>query len=92
MVRRAADHEFLRKLAATGGGRFHRPEELNRLLDELTQQPLALGRLKAAAWPDGRSNRMPEVLPAVVLLFATLLSMEWFLRAAGDGLMPRIVS
>lgn len=80
MLRRAADHEFLRRLSATGGGRYHRPEDLNRLLEELTEQPLAVDRTKSASWPDWRSNRMPEVLPAVLALFAMFLSLEWFLR------------
>jgi uncharacterized membrane protein len=80
MVRRAADHDFLKKLAAGGGGRFHKPGELARYLQELAAQPVSQGRQKAVSWPDWRRTSLSGFLPALLMLFVALLSVEWFLR------------
>ena len=80
MARRAADHEFLRKLASTGGGRFHRADELARFLQELQTQPLPQGGPKAELWPDWRRNSLSGFLVGFFLVFVALLSLEWFLR------------
>jgi uncharacterized membrane protein len=80
MVRRAADHDFLKKLASTGGGAFLRPEELQGYLEKLRSQPLAEDRPKLNAWPEWRRNTLSNFLVAYFLLFVALLSLEWFLR------------
>jgi uncharacterized membrane protein len=80
MARRAADHDFLKKLASTGGGRFLRPEELPGFLEELRNQPLPEARPKTAAWPEWKGNKLSGFLVAYFLLFVALLSLEWFLR------------
>jgi uncharacterized membrane protein len=80
MIRRAADHDFLRKLAADGGGTFLRPEELEGFLEKLRTQPLLEDRTKAKGWPEWKSNRTTPFLGTYVLLFVGLLSLEWFLR------------
>jgi uncharacterized membrane protein len=82
MTRRAADHEFLRRLAAAGGGKFHpgEEEELARYLRELPSQPLAGLRPKANQWPDWRRNSLSAFLPAFLLMFVGLVSLEWFFR------------
>jgi len=80
MVRRAADHDFLKKLAATGGGKFLRPEELPGFLEDLRNQPLPDDRPKTASWPEWKSNRLSWFLVVYFLLFVALLSLEWFLR------------
>jgi uncharacterized membrane protein len=80
MARRAADHDFLKRLAATGGGQFLRPEDLPKFLQELGAQPLLQHKPKVAAWPDWKSNRLSPFLPVFLLLFVGLLSLEWLLR------------
>jgi uncharacterized membrane protein len=80
VVRRAADHDFLKKLASTGGGAFLRPEELPGYLEKLRSQPLAEDRPKLNAWPEWRGNTLSGFLVAYFLLFVGLLSLEWLLR------------
>jgi uncharacterized membrane protein len=80
MARRAADHDFLKKLASTGGGKFLRPEELPGFLEDLRNQPLPDDRPKTTSWPEWKSNRLSWFLVVYFLLFVKLLSLEWFLR------------
>jgi uncharacterized membrane protein len=82
MARRAADPEFLKRLASTGGGRFHSGDgdELPRFLKELASQPLPQARPKANLWPDWRRGSLSGFLPGFFLLFVALVSLEWFLR------------
>jgi uncharacterized membrane protein len=77
-ARRAADHDFLKKLATAGGGAFHRVEELPQFLRQLAAQPVLQGRPKAHLMPDWR--RDPTFLFGFFLAFVTLLCVEWFLR------------
>lgn len=91
----AANHDFLGRLAAAGGGRFHPAEEsrLLRLLEELTARRDGLDRVREERWPNWNS-RPPEprtvgdqigtlldtmVLP-MLLLFVGAISTEWVLR------------
>lgn len=92
MARQAADHDFLTKLANSGGGKFHRAEELPQFLQELRTTPLPQNRSKAKLWPDWRrtpsTGSVPDQLSALMasgvltcfVLFVTLLSLEWFFR------------
>jgi hypothetical protein len=80
MARRAADHDFLKRLAATGGGQFLRPEELPKFLHDLGEQPLLQHKPKVTAWPDWKSNRQSPFLAVILLLFVGFLSLEWLLR------------
>jgi uncharacterized membrane protein len=80
LMRRAADHDFLAKLANAGGGKFHPAEELPRFLQELQKMPLPQGSPKANLWPDWRRHTLSGFLVFFFLLFAGLLSTEWFLR------------
>jgi uncharacterized membrane protein len=82
MTRRAADHEFLKRLAAAGGGRFHPgdEDELARYLHELPSQPLSGWRPKANLWPDWRRASLSAFLPTFLIVFVGLVSLEWFLR------------
>ncbi|OAI45881.1 hypothetical protein AYO44_02480 [Planctomycetaceae bacterium SCGC AG-212-F19] len=81
LSRQAADYEFLARLAAAGGGKAYRAEELPRVLSELRNQPLPqMQRAKTKMWPDWRRNRLSGFLPLFFLLFVAVLSLEWFLR------------
>lgn len=80
MVRRAADHDFLKRLASTGGGEFLRPEELEGFLDKLRSQPIVENRPKTNTWPEWKGNQTSGFLVTYLLLFVGLLSLEWLLR------------
>jgi len=80
ITRRAADHDFLKKLAANGGGEFHQADELAAYLKQLAAQPLPQDRPKANVWPDWRYNQLSGFLVSFFMLFVALLSLEWFLR------------
>jgi hypothetical protein len=82
MARRAADHEFLKRLASGGGGKFHKgdEDELGRFLQQLQSLPLPQARPKANLWPDWRRSSLSGFLPGYFLLFVALVSLEWFLR------------
>jgi hypothetical protein len=79
-MRRAADHDFLKKLAANGGGEFHQADDLAAYLKQLAAQPLPQDRPKANVWPDWRYNQLSGFLVSFFMLFVVLLSLEWFLR------------
>jgi len=93
-LRLGADHDFLARLAAAGGGKFHLAgeRELQTYLEELRTQAVAQGRPKADLWPDWRRNPASEGLRDQVsalwmsgalgcfLVFTTLVCLEWFLR------------
>jgi uncharacterized membrane protein len=80
MVRRAADHVFLERLATAGGGRFHKGDEFARFLKDLGTTPLPQGRQNADLWPDWRRNSLSGFLVAIFALFVAVLCLEWFLR------------
>lgn len=80
MVRRAADHEFLAKLANSGGGKLHKAEDLSRFLKDLRKLPLPQGRQKTEMWPDWRSSSLSPFRVFYLFIFAGILCLEWFLR------------
>jgi uncharacterized membrane protein len=80
LVHRAADHDFLKKLASAGGGQFHLAEELPRFLQQLQNQPLAAGKPKTDLRPDWRTTTRSPFLTIFYVLFVALLTGEWFLR------------
>ncbi len=85
MTRRAADHEFLRKLAAAGGGEFHRVEELPAFLEKLQHDPLARAKPKTSRWPDWADAQRDPKSPSpfrigFFVLFVAVVSGEWLLR------------
>ena len=82
MSRRAADHESLRRLAAAGGGTFHRgdEEEFAAFLHDLELQPLPQIRPRIALWPDWRATTLPAFLPSFFIFFVALIALEWTLR------------
>jgi uncharacterized membrane protein len=80
MIRRAADHDFLKKLAAAGGGDFHRVEELPAFLRRMQTENLARNKPKLILRPDWRTSSRSAFFPLFFVLFVTLLSIEWLLR------------
>jgi hypothetical protein len=80
MLVKAANHDVLRKIAAAGGGRFHRLEELPTFLKELAAQPLETVKPRPKYLPDWRRDRSRGFLPGWLVLFALLLGTEWALR------------
>jgi uncharacterized membrane protein len=80
LIRRAADHDFLAKLANAAGGKFFSAEELPRFLTDLQKLPLPQGGPKANLWPDWRRHKLSGFLVMFFFLFVGLLSAEWFLR------------
>jgi hypothetical protein len=93
-LRPAADHEFLKKLAASGGGAAYvgGEDKLTEFLEGLLAQPLLPSRARAEVWPDWRvtpvSGEASDQLAALwtsglllaFALFVALVSLEWFLR------------
>jgi uncharacterized membrane protein len=80
MKQRAANHEFLKALATTGGGEFHMAADLDQFLTKLEKQPLPGSRPKANLWPDWRRSDSSSFLFTFFLLFVAVLSLEWLLR------------
>jgi uncharacterized membrane protein len=93
-LRPAADHDFLRKLAQAGRGKFYLADEkkFTAFLDELRAQKTDAGKPKLLLWPDWRRNPASDSLGdqletlwnstalACFLLFSTFLCVEWYLR------------
>jgi hypothetical protein len=78
---KAANPEFLRQLAAAGGGQDHRPPELKKYLDKLPTVPLPSPPPRPAKFPDWRQSKgTSPFLLAFILLFVQVLALEWFLR------------
>ncbi|HEY7428062.1 MAG TPA: glutamine amidotransferase [Gemmataceae bacterium] len=80
MTRRAADHDFLKKLAAAGGGDFHRVEELPAFLRRMQTENLVRNKPKLTLRPDWRTTGRSSFLMIFFVLFVTVLSIEWLLR------------
>ncbi|MHB1422257.1 MAG: glutamine amidotransferase [Gemmataceae bacterium] len=80
MTRRAADHDFLKKLASAGGGDFHRIEELPAFLRRMQSENLARNKPKLLLRPDWRTTGRSSFLMVFFVLFVSTLSVEWLLR------------
>jgi uncharacterized membrane protein len=80
MTRRAADHDFLKKLASAGGGDFHRIEELPAFLRRMQSEEFARIKPKMVLRPDWRTTGRSSFLLIFFVLFVTTLSLEWLLR------------
>jgi hypothetical protein len=93
-MRPAADHELMKKLAASGGGSAYPAGEdkLAEHLEGLLAQPLLPSRARADVWPDWRrtpaGDSAGEQVAALwssglllsFILFVSLLCTEWALR------------
>jgi uncharacterized membrane protein len=93
-LRPAADHKFLKELAAAGAGTAYPggEDKVVEYLEGLLAQPLLPSRSRAERWPDWDrtpvSNSLGEEVAvlwssgmlACFLAFVALLSAEWYLR------------
>ncbi|MBX9627086.1 MAG: hypothetical protein K2X82_25010 [Gemmataceae bacterium] len=80
MLRVGADPKFLERVASAGGGRALRLEDLPGFLRELRDQPLSNLKPKPKYRPDWRRNHSGGFLPGWLVVFVTLLGVEWGLR------------
>ncbi|VTS08934.1 glutamine amidotransferase [Tuwongella immobilis] len=80
MLRQAADHDFLGRLAGLTNGNFRLAEELPKYLEELSNRPLPGLKPKPRFIPDWKRDGTPGFLPGVLILFVALLGLEWGLR------------
>ncbi|HZU35514.1 MAG TPA: glutamine amidotransferase, partial [Gemmataceae bacterium] len=80
MARRAADHEFLERLAEAGLGQFHKAEDFPRFVQDLRRLPLTQSPQKVTLWPDWHRKGLPGFLVMLYVLFTGALCLEWFLR------------
>jgi uncharacterized membrane protein len=80
LMRRAADHDFLTKLAVSGGGNYSKAEKLPAFLRELVKAPVSQARPKADLWPDWRRSSLSGFHVGLFTLFVALLGAEWLLR------------
>jgi uncharacterized membrane protein len=86
LARRAADHDFLDKLARAGGGKLC--PNLDKFFTEINRQTMAQSSVKTERWPDwdkesslsGGPLEISWFLIFFFLLFAGVLCTEWFLR------------
>jgi hypothetical protein len=81
-LKKAADHDVLRRLATAGGGKFLRLEDLPGFLRELKAEPLPVTKPKPRYLPDWRRDHSGGFLPGWLVLFVALLGTEWGLRRA----------
>lgn len=80
MIKVAADHAHLEKIAGASGGKALRLEDLPGYLKELKGQPLESVKPKPRFLPDWRRNHSKGFLPLWLVLFVALLGVEWGLR------------
>jgi len=80
LSRPAADPEFMKKLAAAGGGEALRVEQLADHLSRLAEEPLDRGKPKMELRPDWRTTGRSAFLVFFFVLFSAVVSLEWGLR------------
>jgi hypothetical protein len=80
LLRAAADHDFLEKLAKASNGRAYRLDDLPTVLKELKSQPIVTVKPKPRFVPDWRRNQSGGFLTGWLVLFVLLLGVEWGLR------------
>jgi uncharacterized membrane protein len=86
MLRPAANPEFLLALENTANGTAQdvarRADRLPAFLEEMKSSPPTMTTPKPKPYPDWRRDKQKWFLPAVLVLFAAILGLEWGLRRA----------
>ena len=80
LARQAADHEFLRDLAAEGGGQLHQAAELDKFLQDLAKRLPLPAAATDRRLPNWSANDATGFLACFFLVFVALVCLEWFLR------------
>ncbi|HLW66915.1 MAG TPA: glutamine amidotransferase [Gemmataceae bacterium] len=87
LLKQAAEPETLQKIAAAGGGRpqVYRMDDLPQFLKDLKSATLPNQRIKIKHYPDWKKKSDPWYAPPAfqpfwLMLFVTVLSLEWGLR------------
>lgn len=80
MQRTTPDYDLLRGMAAAGGGKFSRIEDLPAFLTDLKNQPYETVKPTKKSIPDWRRDHSQGFLPAWMVVFALVLAAEWGLR------------
>jgi hypothetical protein len=80
LLRPAADHDFMARLAQAGGGDAKLADELPEYLEKLAGKPLPGAGHKIRYLPDWRTTQLGAFPPTLFGLFVLLLGMEWGLR------------
>jgi len=70
----------MERLAREGKGRSIGIFQLPDLLRDYLNSPIEEGNIRRISWPDWRSKDPSGFLPLFVLLFVSLLTLEWYLR------------
>ena len=79
---RAADLDFLGKVAAAGGGRStaYRIDDLPDFLNQLKSATLPTDKMKVERYPDWRNLKLTPFLPLWLIILTAVLCTEWALR------------
>jgi hypothetical protein len=77
---KSARPEVMQRLAAAGGGQYHRLEELPKFLQSLADQPLETVKPRPKFYPDWRRDESRGFLPAWLTAVVAVLGLEWGLR------------
>jgi hypothetical protein len=79
-AQQAADHAYLRKLAAAGGGEFHEGAELADFLRDLRKQLKDTAKGQEEHIPNWDTRDRSPFLALFFVLFVAVIGSEWFLR------------
>lgn len=80
LLRPAADHDFMARLAQAGGGEAKLADDLPKFLEDLAGKPLTGVGMKVRYLPDWRATKLGAFPPMLFGLFVMLLGLEWGLR------------
>ena len=80
MLVKSAKPDVLQRIAAAGGGQFHRLEDLPKFLKELAGQPLDTVKPLPRYYPDWRRDQSHGFLPSWLTFVVAVLGFEWGLR------------
>ena len=84
LLKPAANHDFLLALENTANGTaldsVRRVDKLPSFLEELLKNPVKASNIKPKLYPDWKRNANGWFLPLLLVIFVTILGLEWGLR------------